>query len=105
MKIEIVVTFQFELIHRWPACDVPGMEFLKNPHRHLFHGTAWKVVQHEDREIEIIDFKHKIEAFMRAAWSTDHLSCESIARRIVEVFGLSRCRILEDGENGAEVTA
>jgi len=32
------------------------------------------------------------------------MSCEMIARELIEHFNLSRCEVSEDGENGAIVT-
>ena len=34
----VFVTFQKEGLHRWPdAHKYPGIEFLANEHRHMFH--------------------------------------------------------------------
>jgi hypothetical protein len=107
MNIEIIVTLEFERLHHWPACQIPSVLYLRNLHRHLFKVTCWKKVRHEDRDIEIITFKNEVLAFCEAGGGLGDdmtLSCEAIAMRILRTFELSRCRVLEDGENGAEVT-
>ena len=58
MKKFIKVSFQKEGIHKWPdAKDVPGVEFLQHPHRHIFHFFVTMEVMHDNREVEIILFK------------------------------------------------
>ena len=45
----IFVTFQKEGIHRWPdAENMPGVEFLAYPHRHMFHFEVQLQVFHDD---------------------------------------------------------
>ena len=52
----IFVQFRKEGIHCYP--DAPaGVEFLKHPHRHMFHFKATVSVEHNDRDIEFILFK------------------------------------------------
>ena len=56
----IFVTFQKEGIHCYP--DAPkGVEFLKHPHRHMFHFRVDIEVFHDDRDIEFILFKRELE--------------------------------------------
>ena len=56
----IFVTFQKEGIHKYP--DAPaGVEFLKYPHRHMFHFRVEIEVFHDDRDIEFILFKRELE--------------------------------------------
>ena len=60
-KKYIFVTFQKEGIHRYP--DAPeGVEFLRHPHRHMFHFRVEIEVFHDDRDIEFILFKRELEA-------------------------------------------
>lgn len=105
MRISIVVRFHFEGIHSWP--DVPDNHpatYLRNPHRHLFYVQATKRVSHEERDIEIIEFKKEMKRYCGEQFSGPHtLSCETMARKLLEAFNLEKCRVLEDGENGAEV--
>ena len=58
----IFVTFQKEGLHKWPdAIDHPGVEFLANEHRHMFHFRVDLQVFHDDREVEFILFKRELE--------------------------------------------
>ena len=61
-KKSIFVTFQKEGLHRWPdAINFPGVEFLANEHRHMFHFRVEMEVFHDDREVEFILFKRELE--------------------------------------------
>lgn len=96
---------QFEGFHRWP--DAPDeVAFLRDIHRHIFHVTAYAPVTHENRDIEFILFKRKLEAFIKATHrerlaETEGWSCETWARVIGEHFGCELVEVSEDGENGA----
>lgn len=108
MKIRVIASFQFAGIHHWPTCDVEGKEYLRHPHRHVFHVTAARDVAHSDRDVEIIDLKEAMEKYARAMFpggAVGSLSCEDIAIEFMRAFHLAWCRVLEDGENGAEVIA
>ena len=70
----IFVTFQKEGIHCWPdAVSMPGVEFLANPHRHMFH------------------FREMLAAEL-AKYIIDHYPGRKL-----------KIEISEDGENGAVV--
>lgn len=110
-KLEICVSLQVEGMHRWPdaAKHAPRVAFLANPHRHIFFIRAWKVVSNQDREIEIILLKRQMLEYMRGPANGEvvdfgSMSCEHIALTLKRAFGLSRCQVLEDDENGAEVS-
>jgi len=94
-------------IHQWK--DAPHKyEYLRYPHRHLFYIEARTEVNHTDRDIEFIDFARNIKAYLLANyWSeTDkcclfgNMSCEMIARELVDEFFLDECTVYEDNENG-----
>jgi len=107
-RVDIVVRLQFEGMHYWPGAPQDKPEaYLVHPHRHVFHVEATRLVMHDDREIEIIAFKREIKEFCEVNYGAGFhtLSCEMMAKEILRVFRLSRCSVLEDGENGAEVTA
>ncbi len=90
---------------RWLR-DAEANFFLQFPHRHEFHVEAVKPVTHDDRDVEIIMLKGALRRYCESQFAGPHtLSCEAMARQLQSVFDLSRCRVLEDGENGAEVTA
>ena len=66
-KRYIWVTFRKEGIHKYPgAVDLPGVEFLANEHRHIFHFRIELQVWHDDREVEFILFKAQIIMIRRA---------------------------------------
>jgi len=115
------VTFktQFEGVHCYP--DAPSeVCYLRNPHRHMFYVEVEMEVFHDDREVEFIMAKHRLEEFIE----TDRVvnfgtqSCEMIAKEIQTHFKklypipnsqthnrdpysrLVNVRVSEDGENG-----
>ena len=113
MSINIVVKLTVEGLHHWPDCPIEEVSYLKNLHRHLFYITCKKEVSHADRDIEIIQLKHKIKEFLNRIWGHEvykchffgRMSCEEIAMELITNFGLNYCEVLEDNENGAEVIA
>lgn len=106
-KTTIIVTLRVEGFHKWSGCDIEDVSFLRERHRHMFSITAKKIVSDDDREIEIILFKRKVAKVLSEAFGTPcefgEMSCESIARFLYEILGLSSCAVLEDGENGAMI--
>lgn len=102
VKHSIVVRFQFEGIHSWPGAPQDGpTPFLRDPHRHVFHVTAHRPVTHDDRDVEFIQLKRVMLQACLANFSGPHtLSCEAMAAHLLNTFGLSRCEVSEDGENG-----
>jgi hypothetical protein len=110
-KTNIVINLQVEGVHSWPNCDIDEVAFLKHPHRHIFHIECKKQVIHDDRDIEIIQLKREIIFWLYSQYGNNHnvhhfnsMSCEMIAKELFERFNLNYCKVLEDGENGAEVT-
>lgn len=109
--MKIVVNLQIEGIHRWRECPIEEVGFIRNSHRHIFHICCKKKVSHNDRDIEIISFKHDIQDFLEKYWHNfcrcyyfGHRSCEMIAEELYRKFNLDYCSVLEDGENGAEIS-
>lgn len=105
MRVQVIASLQVEGVHCWPGCDIKGMEYLRYPHRHMFHVTVKKTVLHADREIEIITLKNSIAKHLES-FNGDFkkMSCEMIAQLLIKEFDLDYCCVLEDGENGAEVS-
>ena len=109
-KKRIFVTFQKEGIHQYP--DAPeGVEFLKHPHRHMFHFRVEIDVFHDDREIEFILFKRELERlYSEGTLELDYKSCEMMADDLaVYIYKKYPHRafiitVSEDGENGAICT-
>lgn len=103
----IIVNTKFSAIHSWPDCDIAEVDYLKNPHRHLFHVTMKAHVNHDNRHIEFIQLKNKINQFLRNTWEEKNLgrmSCEMMTTKLYQEFPICfYVRVMEDGENGAEL--
>lgn len=106
----IFVTFQKEGIHSYP--DAPeGVEFLRHPHRHMFHFRVDIEVWHDDRDIEFILFKRELESIyvdaIDGALKLNNRSCEMLADDLAEHIqdrypGRDlKIEVSEDGENGS----
>ena len=103
----IWVTFQKEGIHKYP--DAPeGVEFLRHPHRHMFHFRVELEVFHDDRDVEFILFKRELEAlYTGGTLQLDYKSCEMMADDLAEYIVAKYpnrhlvIEVSEDGENGA----
>jgi hypothetical protein len=104
-EITVWVTLQFPMFHWWEGAP-PSVHFLKSNHRHIFHVKAWKKVNHDDRDIEFITLKEEMEKYVELHFENNslRLSCEMIAMKLINSFGLCKCSVSEDGENGAEVS-
>ena len=106
-KIFCVVNFQVEGIHYYK--DAEGEEeFLKYPHRHVFHISV-KIQQfHNNRDIEFIAFKRWVSKDFDNDFS--YKSCEMISDtlhdKIIDKYTGRELEIsvFEDGENGSVTT-
>jgi len=105
MKTSIIIKLRFSALHNWPGCNIPEVDYLKYPHRHEFHITCKQVVEHDDRDVEIIMLKNSVADFLYKTYRKGFgsMSCEQIAKMLLLKFELTYCKVLEDGENGAEV--
>lgn len=109
VRSTVYCTLQVEGVHRWLECPIEEVSYLRDYHRHIFHVKASVNVTHDDRFVEFIELKHKIQAYLRSRywnqeWQLLHFgdrSCEMIARELISEFHLSECEVSEDGENGA----
>ena len=113
----IWVTFRKEGIHKYPAAltdpklktgDEYDVSFLGYPHRHIFHFKVWISVEHDDRDIEFIQFKRWLEnLYEDGTIQLDHKSCEMISDELYVVISGKYPRrevwieVSEDGENGS----
>lgn len=112
LRAEVYCTLQIEGVHNWPECPYDEVSYLRNLHRHVFYIKAHKAVNHDDRDCEFIMLKHEIANFLHQQYFKDkynlhvfgRMSCEEIARELIEEFELSRCEVSEDNENGAILT-
>ena len=108
----IWVTFRREGIHKYPAAlteaSLADVSFLGYPHRHMFHFRVAISVEHNDRDIEFIQFKRWIEnSFKKGILQLDHKSCEMISDELYDYIAARyperdiEITVSEDGENGA----
>jgi len=110
-KRYIWVTFRKEGIHKYPgAVDLPGVEFLANEHRHIFHFRVELQVWHDDREVEFILFKRELESlYSEGTIQLDYKSCEMMSDDLAEYIKNKYpgrnlvIEVSEDGENGCRV--
>lgn len=106
MKTKTVVFCKvlFEGVHCWPDCPFDEVDYLRDPHRHIFHITAYKEVFHDDRDIEFIMLKHQVQSFLNEEYPGGLFgakSCEMLGRELMEKFDLVQVEVSEDGENGS----
>lgn len=108
-KSYIWVKFQKEGIHNYPDAP-PGAEFLKHPHRHMFHFRVELEVFHDDRDVEFILFKRELESLYSAGhMEMNHKSCEMLARELAEYVQKEypgrdmAIEVSEDNENGCRL--
>ena len=115
----IWVTFRKEGIHKYPAAltdpalatgDEYDVSFLGHPHRHIFHFRVWINVQHNDRDIEFIQFKRWLEKLYSGDGATlklDYKSCEMMSDELYDTISQEYpnreiwIEVSEDGENGS----
>lgn len=116
-KRSIFVTFQKEGIHKYPGADTDpklatgdwdDVSFLGVPHRHIFHFRVEIDVQHNDRDIEFIQFKRWLERlYSQGTLQLDYKSCEMMAEDLSKEIAIKyphrlfNITVSEDGENGA----
>lgn len=111
-KTFIYVTTQKEFIHQYK--DAPEeVEYLRYPHRHVAHIKIRIQVFDNNRELEFIMLKHRLDRYLSELLDTSVLSnrsCETIANSIlsflIEKYGSNRDMYIcvsEDGENGCEL--
>ena len=112
---EIVVSFQKEGIHKYPAAltdpKLEDVSFLGYPHRHMFHFEIAIQVFHNDRDIEFIQFKRWLESlYGDGTLELNYKSCEMISDELADIIGKKypgrsvKIMIYEDNENGSVST-
>jgi len=115
----IVVKNTFEGIHYYPQAP-DEVKYLRQPHRHIFHIESEIEVFHDDRELEFIMVKHRIDEFFNLYSELKSMSCEMIANKLqrhlktmyplpaeYKINGrdnrIVNVKVFEDGENGVYV--
>ena len=110
-KSFIRVSFQKEGIHKYPAAaNLPGVEFLQYPHRHMFHFYVTLGVFHDDRDVEFILLKRELEAlYDGGTLQLNNQSCEMLADSLLDYMEAyypdraCKVEVYEDDENGGIV--
>ena len=113
MNTNIIINLRFAATHKWP--DIPSIEsqfYLKYLHRHVFHIQMKWDVYHDNRAIEFVDMKNKVERYLKETYgggndtpSIGGMSCEMLCKDLMITFMANYVCVMEDGENGAEVFA
>jgi len=109
----VIVRLSVEGLHRWPdaAKYIPAVGYLSNLHRHNFHIELKKQVDDDDRQIEFIMYKRQIDKYLTKKYhdaeydclNFDAMSCEMIAKELLEAFNAEYVMVDEDSECGAEI--
>lgn len=118
MQTSIFCRTKFEGVHCYPGAP-DEVAYLRQPHRHVFGIEVTISVYGDNRELEFIMLKHKVDAWIRkhlnvlGVWEMETLSCEQVAKRLITYLRSMYCddmqkrqiivQIDEDGENGAIV--
>ena len=115
MRTSVIVRLQVDGMHNFPAAAelFPEVAFLAERHRHMFHIEAKKEVFHDDRDVEFLMFKKDITDYLKQMYykpeTRTHefgaMSCEMIAKIILNQFNCTAVSVWEDLENGAIVEA
>lgn len=112
MKSSVIATFKVEGVHRWPNCNIDEVSYLTNLHRHLFTFKITVLVFHDDRDLEFIQFGHRVQRHLAERFYCDNLkllnfaslSCEQLCAEVLNSFAeVVAVEAWEDDENGARV--
>jgi len=112
-KTTVFVTLQLEGLHCFPKAGelFPDVHFLSSLHRHIFNFKLEKEVFHDNRDTEFIMFKRDVNDYLYDKYYSNaynclhfsNMSCEMIARELIEGFECLSVEVSEDGENGAKI--
>lgn len=101
----VIVNTSFEGFHRYENAP-KEVSFLRDVHRHIFHVNVEIEVFHDDRELEFILIKQKLDRYIKLRKWDVNSSCEqigeAICRHLTELYGERKiiCTVMEDNENG-----
>lgn len=106
----VMITTQFEGVHKWKDCPYEDVAFLRYYHRHRFVVRVGVRVEGSNREVEFFMLKRLVEKEILARWDGKWFedSCEMIAESIgCELakmgYNIKFVEVWEDGENGARL--
>lgn len=104
--IFVITKNDIEGFHQWSEAP-ETVAFLRDQHRHIFNIQCQFEVSHEEREIEIIMQQWAIEDYLKNKYGNPcefgGMSCESIAKELLQQFNAYEVKVLEDGAGGAIV--
>ncbi len=95
----------FEGIHCYPGAP-KEVQFLRCPHRHIFHVVVLIEQFHNDRDIEFIAFKHFLNTILKSNKFHKNASCEMMSDNLFKIINKKypnrkiKIEINEDNENG-----
>lgn len=118
MKVKKFIKVKFSRggTHRFPRATEPqfatgdwdDVSFLAHPHFHYFHFTVWLSVDHDDRDVEFIQFQRWLERlYQEGTLELDYKSCEMMAMDLYAQISAEypnravRIEVTEDDINGA----
>lgn len=112
-RTTVIVKLSVDGMHNFPkAAELfPEVAFLSDRHRHMFHFTAAKMVNHSDRDREFIMLKRDVLKYINDIYFVEQtrtcefgsMSCEMLAELILRQFECEWVEVWEDQENGARV--
>ena len=113
-KYFVTSYFEIEGLHCWPGVVKTkcSEKYLVNEHRHVFKFRVKIPVTHTDRDVEFIEFGHKVKAELLNTFKSRvpfvahflTMSCEALGVWILEKFPeVVSVEVTEDGESGAIV--
>lgn len=105
-QTNIVIRTSFSALHCWPDCPIKEVSYLKQVHRHVFHVEMKWPVNHNDRDIEFIQMKNRVNKWLQLNYEGADLgatSCEMMCEELMGMFQASFVSVFEDNENGAEM--
>lgn len=111
MKIKrtVWVTTSFIAYHKWVGAP-EEVGFLRDFHRHVFHVRVEVTITHNEREVEFILLKRRVDDILSVFEEQQFLhSCETLAEHLIDVlqeewYRVKSVTVSEDGENGATLT-
>ena len=114
VKRWVTVRTSFRGIHNWPECPHEEVNFLRHPHRHVFHVRLSIEVSETDREIEFFILQRAVNQILKERFEQEEgvvmlgaMSCEMIADEIHSAVSERypgrnmRISVSEDNENEA----
>ena len=114
-KFTIIVKTQFDFTHRYENAP-DKVAFLRSPHRHKFYVEVEIEVFHDDRELEFLMVKEKLEHHLmvatkclgRSMWqetASCEQMCEGLLNFIIKSYGERdvTVSVFEDNENGGKL--